>query len=499
MAHYFYTYEMGRGRPAKYKTDAERKAAKKEAAKRYREKKKLEDEAEALLSISPDLYSKKSKSNRKHMKALMNLPLGKPIRVRDKSTAQAKEQLGRASRKNLSCMEFNIDIMDESNKKYFYSRIREFFNDLLDRINLDENNWMIYYEYKGDDGRTIYYHRPLDITTQQFLRDQLEKEVPGDIKRHDIIYEERDYDFFPVDIKELTKIRIINEDVVGLNGNDDVKVKHIAKEFQSNSSFKYYKQLVQEMKGMKGKAKAKQQKIIKEYLAKTLKKQKKKRSGNFWRWYLNFPGLNLERQTIFSRLDKRTAEIINQDNCFIYACLMSGLPMDIINELRYNVKTRTMSTKEVKIAAENCDLCVMIKDETGRTRTINPKGKYPVSLLLMKGHYMINERVKVSPYYILHKDEIMNDRIAKYWPINEKMKIKCKANGYYKKGDDFSLRKVINTLFDIGAFSPITLGDFMTYTTTVCFEEIDHIKDLSYNQKFCCRLKEFYPTIKNGQ
>ena len=64
------------------------------------------------------------------------------------------------------------------------------------------------------------------------------------------------------------------------------------------------------------------------------------------------------------------------------------------------------------------------------------------------------------------------------------MLIYRKHNGYYEKGKDFSLRKVILALFEVGAFTPISLGDYMSFNSLICFEKIDPIKNLEYNERF---------------
>ena len=76
------------------------------------------------------------------------------------------------------------------------------------------------------------------------------------------------------------------------------------------------------------------------------------------------------------------------------------------------------------------------------------------------------------------------------------MRIYKKCNGYYKKGVDFSLRKVLLALFEVNAFTPIRVGDYMTFNSLICFEKIDPIKNLEYNSKFCCRLKEDWKANK---
>ena len=75
--------------------------------------------------------------------------------------------------------------------------------------------------------------------------------------------------------------------------------------------------------------------------------------------------------------------------------------------------------------------------------------------------------------------------------VINKMRIVKKVNGYYVKDSigKFSLRKVINALFQVNAFEPITMNDYMSYASLVCFENISPINSLEYDSQFCCRLK----------
>ena len=117
-------------------------------------------------------------------------------------------------------------------------------------------------------------------------------------------------------------------------------------------------------------------------------------------------------------------------------------------------------------------------------------GSHNVSLLLYYNHYMINERVKVSPYYIKHRDEINRDRNVRFWKLQDRILINRRNKCYYEKGKDFSLRKVFLALFEVNAFKPISAGDYMAFNSLICFENIDPIKELDYDPKMCLRLKE---------
>ena len=74
------------------------------------------------------------------------------------------------------------------------------------------------------------------------------------------------------------------------------------------------------------------------------------------------------------------------------------------------------------------------------------------------------------------------------------MHIISKVNGHYQKNLDtkFSLRKVIDALFQVNAFEPITMNEYRAYTSLVCFENIDPISSLEYNTQYCCRKKESF-------
>ena len=193
---------------------------------------------------------------------------------------------------------------------------------------------------------------------------------------------------------------------------------------------------------------------------------------------------------IFHKLDKEIVELVNKENCFIYACRMYGLDNEIINEMCYSIHKRSISGADVSTIAKECDLKIHIK-ESNRSYTINSSGKHEVRLVLMNNHYMVDERVNVSPYYIKHKQEILTNPKTKFWKREEKMRIIGKEGNRYLKSSSntFSLRKTIQALFEVNAFEPITMNDYRSFTSLICFENIDPIKSLDYDTNLCCRLK----------
>ena len=442
--------EMGKKR---YQTNEERKAARRESARRSYHKRKsektIDDEFERLMRINPNIYPAKkrySDSEKQFIQSLLNMPLDTKLetkRTTRHNESIAKQQLGLASskisnkkRKAIKCIDFDISLMkSEHERQYFFEGLPDVIRKLLDTINFNTEHWIVYYNYDKGGWRT----KTLDSITERYLRDQIKHDLEEHL--HDYIEYDKDYDFFPVMIQQLKLLRFINID---------------------------------EMEPPHGIG-------------------RKKHEGKFWRWLLkDFPEIDLERFMIFHRLDKHAASLIQRDTCFVYACQMVGLNNDLINDMRYSIQKRSLTHQDIRKLATNekLDLRIHIK-EPDKSYYINPNGKNEVRLVLMNNHYMIDEKVNVSPYYILHRKEIMNDRITRYWKREDKMKIVKKVNGYYVKDSigKFSLRKVINALFQVNAFEPITMNDYMSYASLVCFENISPINSLEYDSQFCCRLK----------
>ena len=144
------------------------------------------------------------------------------------------------------------------------------------------------------------------------------------------------------------------------------------------------------------------------------KTKKNKREGRFWKCNLTYKEIDLSRFMLFNKLGKEEAHLIERDNCFIYACAMAGLDEKVLSDLRFSIHKRSITTADIIRAAKECDLRVRVKQGNGEI------------------------------YYIgngTHK-------------------------GYYEKGKDFSLRKVLLVLFEVNAFQPISAGDYMSFNSS---------------------------------
>ena len=434
------------GRKKKYQTDEERREARRIQARnsyhRRKGEKIVDEEFNRLLAMNPDLYTSKkhlTDDQKSFIKSLMNMPLDtKPSNKRTtrQMNSIAKQQLGLATtkiqnkkRKPFMSIDFDLTLLkSEEERQYFFEHLPDVINKLLDSINFNTEHWTVYYKYESS-----WKTRTLDSITEQYMRDQVKHDLQEHL--HDFLEYGADYDFFPVMIQQLKQIRFINID-------------------QST---------------------------------------KKKHEGKFWRWLLKgYPELNLERFMIFHQLDKKAALLIQRDNCFVYACSVGGLDNALINDLRYSIHKRSLAHKDIHDIAIQHNLKIHIK-EPNKSYYINPKGTIEIRLVLLHNHYMIDEKVNCSPYYILHKKEIMIDKVTRYWKKEDKMRIiGIDSKGYYVKSlsSKFSLRKVIDALFQVEAFEPITMNEYGAYASLVCFENIDPIKSLDFDEKFCCRLKQ---------
>ena len=360
------------GRKRRYLTLEEKLEARRESARKSYHRRKgdktIDDEFNRLLAMNPDLYTTKkhlTNEQKSFINSLINMPLDTNPSVK-KTTRHnesiAKQQLGLATskiqnmnRKPIKSIDFDLNLLkSEHERNYFYEQLPELIYKLLDSINFNESHWTVYYKYDYS-----WKTRTLDSITERYLRDQ----VKHDLQEHlyDFIEYNENYDFFPVMIQQLTLIRFINL--------DNMKPPHGTN-------------------------------------------HKKKHEGRFWRWLLkDFPELNLERFMIFNKLDKHAAELIQRDNCFVFACQMAGMSGALLNDLRYSIHKRSLSHQDLTQLAKQHNLKLHIK-EPNRSYFINPSGTNEIRLVLIHNHYMLDEKINCSPYYILHKKEIMTDSIT---------------------------------------------------------------------------------------
>lgn len=445
----------------------------------------IEQEIEQLGSLSPDFYSTRTrqalsqeeKDSREHVGRLMNLRF-KPSQPKPKTAIQAKKQLGiamsRLKQKHIGSIDFDLTKFTNEDREYFYNHLPEFIHKFVKTINLDEH-WVSYYAYEG-----AWKQRMIDSFTSKLLEEQIEKELEDNMSW--VEYHEINYGFYPVSIRELKEFRFVNEDEVGLRGRANNGTL-IAKDFKRKSDFNVYQSLLSSHADST---------VMNKFLNKHLKNP---RQGSFWKWINTFQELNLEIFGIFNEINPRTINLMERDNCFIYACKQWGLNEDLLNDMRYCIKTRSFSLSDIKRISETLGLSFKIKVVREETKNIfigenSETLAQPINLILFHEHYMIDKKVNISPYYIKHRDEI-NANVKKM-NLTERLKI----NGYEwlpdkskkiytKSKKQYSIIKVLRAIFESNGFRPIKMNE--VYDNMLCFEDILEDDDLSFDSKLCCR------------
>lgn len=465
-------------------TEDERKQHKREAQRRWREKKKINkafwDEFE---NMNPDLYPTKvhlDDDQKEFIRNMLNRPV-LSVEKKIKNDSKAKRQIGlaRASLKRSSIGSIDFDMKDftKEDYEYFWRNVPDVIDNLLDKIDLDDH-WTVYYQYDGS-----WKQRTLDSITQTFLKDQIRKELKDNESY--IIYSDEinsGDSFFPLSIRALEQIRFVNEDEVGLRGRANNN-KLTRRDFRSQDAYNTYLTLL--------KTKA-SKKVLNTFLSKTIRT---KRGGKFWKWYNLLPELNLERYMIFNKLDSRTAAQVERDNCFIYACRMHGVNEQTLNDMRYCIHKRSFGMVDIKNISSELGLSFIIS--TGEKNIKIGNGDNPIEMILMNNHYMLNEKVSVTPYYIRHREEIIKNPSIKYWHNSDIVRIqRILPNGEcIRTTKKYSIRKILNTMFECNYFKPITSNQFMVFNSLISIENLDPISSLEYNVEYCCKLKASHVNI----
>jgi hypothetical protein len=145
-------------------------------------------------------------------------------------------------------------------------------------------------------------------------------------------------------------------------------------------------------------------------------------------------------------------------------------------------------------------LKITIKDGKRNENKIFGTG-FPINILLYEDHYMINEDLSISPFYIKNYHEIENADTCRFWTKNNKRKIigrnYVNVKTYYTIHNDgmtWNIKTIINAIFEIDGFKPITTGDRIASKLIMSENEkkkcLFPIMNLEYNPKYCTRLKE---------
>ena len=413
----------------------------------------------------------------------------------EKQVNDINQVLGMDSLKNVKSIDFNFDL-NQRDKNKLLASFPDTVEKIVDKIDFNDK-WMVFYKYHD-----IWRSRKLDEVTSDYLVSQAKSDCNfrNNNMTQDVRVEGRDYDFMPVSCREVNTVRIVNVGAFNkgdrVDNNGDVRQVNIPDITQDpNWNF---------IKGLKATSPEVFNMTVAGWYAQhginqkdIPKKVYETIGGSFWKWTLNLP-INLERYMIFNELNDRTVKIMEDNNCLIYACKQYGLPQDIIDHMKDIIKCKYFKMTKLKEIAEETGVSFYVEEKHCRHHQYGPKdNKYNVPLLLFENHYMLNERVKISPYYVRHINEINADRLASKRPLETRQlidRIKMKnGKGYYVYDQpDYPLRLILKTIFEVGGFIPIKMGDYLTYASTLYKFKLDPFDTLEFNPSFCCRLKKPY-------
>ena len=190
---------------------------------------------------------------------------------------------------------------------------------------------------------------------------------------------------------------------------------------------------------------------------------------------------------------------MTEDNCFVYACIKAGVEEEIIDHMREIIRTRDFPQNKLQEISDATNLEFHIKvgyfTESKNNKTIthtpaNGEIKQTIELLLVDDHYMLNERLPMTTYFIKNYNEIL--KVCGGWNIEKQMKIYKKRENKFviDSSRTTPLWDILKTLWNCNYFEPITYGELFTYSTDLYKQDLAPFTDLTYSPKYCVQLKK---------
>lgn len=172
--------------------------------------------------------------------------------------------------------------------------------------------------------------------------------------------------------------------------------------------------------------------------------------------YQNVSDIDLTKYGIFSNIDDPN---INE-SCLIQSFRAANvLTNEEMSVLRSVVKTRTVPRAELKLIAELFDIHINCKilmgDKTSHIDFNMMTPRREIKLIIVHGHYLLNEMTPVTEFYINNRDRINNDkRFAKH--ARKTLLLKFDDNRYSFSKAGLSVAKLITVMIDKGLLKPWT-------------------------------------------
>ena len=228
----------------------------------------------------------------------------------------------------------------------------------------------------------------------------------------------------------------------------------------------------------------------------------KTREGAFFKYLCTLP-INLERFQIFNKIDKRVCDILDEDNCVVWALKQAGVDPDTVDYVKELIGSRYFPKSKFQLIADETDIAFHIKyyrPTSNRTdvETYSPNGgrstRRVVSLNLFDDHYLLDDTVPISAYAIEHLAEIQAHPKCANWTFEQMLT----TTRYLKSKDRFEkspkiqtpIMTILRALLEHGHFREIHYGDFAPFHTCQYKQKVAPLERLEYNPKWCTRLKK---------
>ena len=183
--------------------------------------------------------------------------------------------------------------------------------------------------------------------------------------------------------------------------------------------------------------------------------RRRRNAGALWR-YLNKSDIDLSRYGIFKTFDP----VNYKYSCFVYALQQSGQftpeEIELINDC---INTRAFPCDTIKKICQlfNCYIEVTkYSEKYSNKKTYGDKSAdKKISLLLRDAHYMLNENLPITPYYVRNME-----RIHQSPRVNQERKYQVrtlteKSVSYHKK-PNISINELLDILFEKKLFKRFT-------------------------------------------
>ncbi|EAX67548.1 hypothetical protein TVAG_553220, partial [Trichomonas vaginalis G3] len=290
--------------------------------------------------------------------------------------------------------------------------------------------WMVCYKLGGKYECSTLNLNNIGTLLHQLLKEnfisEIEANAAGIVEMH--------YDFFLTNIKNLTEIKMYDlTEYEGLTMSDVKKGKPKKRPYRDESTLTNDQKAILEALKQTGNPA-----LIESFWKDNgEKKFYKKRSGQFWKYLCTLP-INLERYQIFNELNKRTATLMTEDNCFVYACIQAEVDGETIDHMREVIRVRDFPQSKVQEISDATGIAFNVTIGYFNDSRHNEIKRYipkecetvrTIDLLLVEDHYMLNERLPMTTYFIRNYIEIL--KACGGMNIEKQMKIYTKREDKY--------------------------------------------------------------------